>query len=107
LMKAAAELDATEYVRPVKGLFADTLPAHRDEVGAIALLHVDGDWYQSTLDILENFYELVSPGGIIQIDDYGYWEGCKKAVKKFEQNSKLKLEPIPIDGTGVWLKKSH
>lgn len=107
LMKAAAELNAAEYVRPVKGLFADTLPAHREAVGVIALLHVDGDWYQSTLDILENFYELVSPGGIIQIDDYGYWEGCRKAVKTFEQNSRLQLEPTPIDGTGVWLKKCH
>jgi hypothetical protein len=106
LMKAAAELDATEYVRPVKGLFADTLPAHRDEVGAIALLHVDGDWYQSTLDILENFYEMVSPGGIIQIDDYGYWEGCRKAVKEFEQKRGFQLDLIPIDGTGVWLEKS-
>jgi hypothetical protein len=106
LMKAAAELDATEYVRPVKGLFADTLPAHRKAVGAIALLHVDGDWYQSTLDILENFYEMVSPGGIIQIDDYGYWEGCRKAVKEFEQKRGFQLDLIPIDGTGVWLEKS-
>ena len=105
LMKAAAELDATEYVRPVKGLFADTLPAHRDEVSAIALLHVDGDWYQSTLDILENLYELVSPGGIIQIDDYGYWEGCRKAVEEFEQRSGLKLEKNPVDETGIWLRK--
>ncbi len=107
LLRAAEELGAADLVRPVKGLFADTLPAHRDQIDSIALLHVDGDWYQSTLDILENCYDLVAPGGIIQIDDYGYWQGCQKAVGTFERAQGIQFELTPIDATGVWLKKGH
>ncbi len=49
----------------------------------IALLRLDTDWYESTKYELDTFYEYVSPGGIIIIDDYGHWKGCKKAVDEF------------------------
>ena len=54
----------------VKGLFQDTLP--HSEIQHIALLHLDGDWYDSTRVCLEQLYDKVSPGGVIQIDDYGH-----------------------------------
>lgn len=107
LMKAVMELGAEKHVRPVKGLFADTLPLFRDEIGTIALLHVDGDWYQSTMDVLDNYYDLVVPGGIIQIDDYGYWQGCQKALETFERKRGIQLKLTSIDETGVWLEKCH
>ncbi len=43
--------------------------------------------------------------GFIQIDDYGHWEGCKKAVKEFEASRNTCFKIFPIDGTGVWFKK--
>jgi len=67
--------------RLVKGMFQETLPM--TDTGDIGLLHLDGDWYESTRTCLENLWDRVSEGGIVQIDDYGEWQGCKKAVDEF------------------------
>jgi hypothetical protein len=66
---------------------------------------MDGDWYQSTLDILENLYDSVVAGGRIQIDDYGHWEGCRRAVHDFEAARGLSLKLNRIDYGGVWFVK--
>lgn len=73
--------------RLIKGLFQDTLSTLK--IGRIAVLHLDGDWYESTKCGLENLYDRVSPGGFIQIDDYGHWAGCRKAVNEFFQSRVL------------------
>jgi len=99
------QLNVSDVVTPVQGLFADTLPLRKDDIGPIALLHADSDWYQSTTDILHHLYDRVVPGGFIQIDDYGHWEGCKKAVHDFERSRKLTLELKMLDYAGVWLRK--
>ena len=69
-------------VTVVKGDFADTLadlPTKK-----VALLHTDSDWYKSTLMTLDLVFDrVVRPGGLIQIDDYGYWGGCRTAVDEF------------------------
>ena len=105
LREVCAKLGVDQIVRPVKGLFADTLPALRAEIGPIALLHMDGDWYSSTRDILQNLFDNVVSGGRIQIDDYGYWEGCARAVKEFERERGIEFHLKGIDGTGVWMVK--
>ena len=64
-----------------EGLFAATLP--KAEVGPVAVLRLDGDWYSSTLQCLEKFWDRVLPGGLVLIDDYYAWEGCTKAVHAF------------------------
>lgn len=92
-------------VVPIPGLFAETLPEHQFSMGEIALLHADGDWYESTLDILNHLYDSVVLNGIIQIDDYGFWEGCQQAVHDFSQRRCLLLPLRRIDDTGVWLRK--
>lgn len=71
-------LERTSFVQ---GLFQDTLP--RTATGPISVLHLDGDWYDSVMVCLERLYDQVSPGGIIQVDDYGYWAGARKAVDDF------------------------
>jgi hypothetical protein len=70
----------------------------------IAILRLDTDWYESTAFELKHFYDKVVPGGVIIIDDYGHWMGCRRAVDEF-----LLLHPeiklTKIDYTGVyWLK---
>lgn len=62
----------------VEGLVEDTLPARRPE--AIALLHLDTDWYQSTLHELTHLYPRLSPGGVLIIDDYGHWKVCAELL---------------------------
>lgn len=107
VLRAAADLGAEDVVLPVKGLFADTLPRMRSEMGSLCLLHLDGDWYESTRDILVNLFDLIVSDGYLQVDDYGYWDGCKRAVHEFEASRGLNFSVNPIDATGVWFRKSN
>ncbi|HXD78100.1 MAG TPA: TylF/MycF/NovP-related O-methyltransferase [Puia sp.] len=66
----------------IKGWFSETLPT-ATLPGRIALLRLDGDWYESTMDCLTNLYPRVAPKGVIIIDDYFTWEGCSKAVHDY------------------------
>jgi len=97
-----SRLGVADLVKTVKGYFQDTLPKMRSWVGMISLLHIDGDWYDSTKTILENFYDKVGNNCFIQIDDYGYWEGCRQAVTEFENQRQIKFNFNGIDDTGVW-----
>jgi O-methyltransferase len=106
LMRIADDLGVKELIRPVKGLFQETLPRIKSEIGPIALLHLDGDWYDSTKAILENLYEQTEISAYMQIDDYGYWDGCRKAVEEFEAGVGARFAINMIDGTGVWFMKS-
>ena len=92
------KLGIHENVMMVPGLFQDTLP--RCEARSIAILHVDGDWYESVKATLENLYDRVSPGGIIQLDDYGHWAGARRAVDEFirERNISQSLRYIDFSG---------
>ena len=100
-------LNVSDIVEPVKGYFQETLPHTKNQIGPVALLHMDGDWYDSTKVILANLYDHVISDGFIQVDDYGHWDGCKKAVKEFEASRNTCFKIFPIDGTGVWFKKTE
>lgn len=63
----------------VKGLFEETL--HVAE--PVALAHLDGDWYSSVLTCLKQIEPHLIPGGILVIDDYYDWSGCRKAVEEY------------------------
>jgi O-methyltransferase len=69
----------------------------------IAVLRLDTDWYESTKYELEHFYPLVSEGGVIIIDDYGHWKGCRKAVDEFIADKDITL--TRVDYTGVYFVK--
>jgi hypothetical protein len=84
--------------RFVKGLFQDTLP--RAEVEKIAVLHIDGDWYESVKVCLENLYDKTVSGGVIQIDDYGFWKGACKAVEEFLAGRSIHVELKRLDYSG-------
>lgn len=96
-------LGILEGTRMLKGLFQETLPAA--EVGAVAVLHVDGDWYESVLVCLEQLYDRVSPGGVIQFDDYGHWEGARKAVDEFLDRRSIRAPLRRLDYTARALVK--
>ena len=72
---------------------------------AIAVLRLDTDWYDLTKFEIEHFEPNVSLSGIIIIDDYGHWQGCKKAVDEFI-STKPHLLLQHIDYTGVYWVKS-
>jgi O-methyltransferase len=72
----------------VKGFFSETLPGFRPPQ-PIRILRLDGDWYDSTMQCLENLYPHVAQNGLIIIDDYYLWEGCTRAVHDFLSANKL------------------
>ena len=83
----------------VPGYFEDTMP--NIAVNQLALLRLDGDMYQSTMDVLENLYFKVSKGGFVVIDDYGL-NGARQAVTDFLEANKLSPSIKTIDSTGVF-----
>jgi O-methyltransferase len=74
--------------RVIRGWFDDTVPAWAQEQRSIAVLRLDGDWYDSTMVCLQNLFPLVVPGGVVIIDDYFVWEGCARAVHDYLSTTK-------------------
>jgi hypothetical protein len=88
----------------VKGFFKDSLPTI--PIKEIAVLRVDGDMYDSTLDILENLYPKVSIGGYVIIDDFGAFHGCDEAVIEYRKKHNID-EPFYKQGFyGIYWKKT-
>jgi O-methyltransferase len=83
-----------------QGWFQDTLPVARSQIGPIALLRVDGDWYESTLVVLDHLFDLVIPRGVVVIDDYGEFEGCRRATDEFLARRAPRAYLHHIDYTG-------
>jgi predicted O-methyltransferase YrrM len=103
-----ANIDKTNYTN-IEYHVGDILKTDVSNIpGEISLLRLDTDWYESTKFELKNFYPLVSPGGIVIIDDYGHWKGCRKAVDDFlstEGGKGKEIEINKIDYTGIWWQK--
>jgi O-methyltransferase len=85
----------------VKGWFEDTFSKTLDEVGQVAVLHVDSDWYEPVKLTLESFYPQISPGGFVAIDDYRVWPGTKKAVDEFRETNHI---DAPLERSHFWRK---
>jgi O-methyltransferase len=105
LREIAEDLGVWDRIVPVEGLFQETLLRTRGRIGEIALLHMDGDWYESTKVILDSLYDSVAAGGYVQVDDYGCWEGCRQALDEFEQAKLLVLSKTSIDSSGICFSK--
>ena len=84
--------------RLVKGLFQETL--RQGKPASIVLLHLDCDWYESVKTCLEQLYHQVSPGGIIQFDDYGHWAGARNAVDEFFRERAIPASLHALDYSG-------
>ena len=82
----------------IVGKVEDTLPQQLPD--QIAVLRLDTDWYESTRCELEHLFPRVVDGGVLIIDDYGHWEGCRRAVDEYIQGHQLKLFLHRIDYTG-------
>ena len=83
-------------VKFIKGFFKDTMPKLKDEIDVISILRIDGDMYESTMQVLENLYDKVSVGGYIIADDYGL-PGAKIAIDEFRENYNIKNPIIRIN----------
>jgi O-methyltransferase len=87
-----------ERIHIVKGPVEDTIPAHAPE--ALALLRLDTDWYESTRHELHELYPRLAEGGVLVIDDYGHWEGARRAVDEYFSEHAPPVLLNRIDYTG-------
>lgn len=86
-----------ERIRLVRGPVEETLPEHAPD--ELALLRLDTDWYESTRHELEHLYPVLTPGGVLIIDDFGHWDGARRAVEEyFTSHPPLLLNRIDYSG---------
>lgn len=94
-----ANLALTRYpadrLRFVRGKVEETLPHTKPT--QISILRLDTDWYESTKVEMELLFPLLSPGGIIILDDYGHWKGSRKAVDEYFAARKLNVYLSRLD----------
>lgn len=85
-------------LRFVVGPVESTIPIQAPE--QIALLRLDTDWYESTCHELTHLLPKLVPGGILIVDDYGHWEGCRRAVDEYFEANQVPMFLNRIDYTG-------
>jgi O-methyltransferase len=92
-----------DRVRFLKGWFRDTLPSA--PIAQLALLRLDGDLYESTMDTLDALYDRVAPGGFVIVDDFGAVDQCRRAIEAFRHRHAISAPITAIDWTGVYWRK--
>lgn len=95
-----------QRVRFLKGWFKDTLPSAPIE--KLALIRLDGDYYESTMDGLTNLYDKLAVGGFVIIDDYGEdaWTNCRQAVDRFREQRAIRDPLIAVDSKCYWWRRT-
>lgn len=93
---------STDHVRFLEGFFGESLPTA--DCKSLALLRMDGDMYESTIDILANLYHKVSGGGVIIVDDWGI-PACQQAVRDFLGENEAIVDFHKIDESSVYFYK--
>ncbi|GAB2946227.1 hypothetical protein GCM10023080_000850 [Streptomyces pseudoechinosporeus] len=91
-----------DRVHFVQGLVEDTIPAAAPE--RISILRLDTDWYASTRHELEYLYPRLVSGGVLLIDDYGWWQGSKCAVDEFLEKTGARLLLLRMDEGRIAVK---
>jgi O-methyltransferase len=94
-----------DRVRFLEGWFCDTLPDA--PIDSLAVLRLDGDLYQSTMDALVALEPKVSPGGFVIVDDYGGWQSCRAAVDEYRTTRGIDAPIETVDWTGAWWRKGE
>lgn len=92
-----------DQVMFLKGWFRDSLPDA--PIKSLAVMRLDGDLYESTMDALVNLYGRLSPGGFVIIDDYQV-PACRQAVHDFRNREDIADPIVPIDWAGVYWRRS-
>ena len=89
-----------EQVRFLKGWFKDMLPSA--PIDQLAVLRLDGDLYESTIQALEALYGKVSAGGYVVVDDYRTVEGCHDVINDFRRDHGVTAPVTDIDYASVY-----
>jgi O-methyltransferase len=93
-----------EQVCFLKGWFKDTLPTA--PFSQLAVIRLDGDMYQSTMDGLTHLYPKLSVGGYLIVDDFGAVQGCRQAVEDYRKSNGINETIKQIDWGGVFWQRN-
>jgi len=93
-----------DHVRFLKGLFSETLP--KASIKHLAVIRLDADMYESTMDAMVALYPKLSPGGYLIVDDYGYLPACRQAISDYREANQIGDKIHTIDWTGVYWQRS-
>lgn len=96
----AMRLSGVPRYRITKGWFDRTLPGFVPP-SPIAILRLDGDWYESTMTSLESLHKYLAPGGIVVVDDYYAWDGCSRAIHDFLSRTQSTARITQVHGICV------
>lgn len=88
-----------------KGWFQDTIPTFSGKIEKVALLRLDGDWYDSTKVCLEGLFDRVVRDGFVIIDDYGMFAGCRQAADDFFRKRRIAPRLEYSDSQCVYFRK--
>ncbi|MFE7748026.1 TylF/MycF/NovP-related O-methyltransferase [Streptomyces sp. NPDC057428] len=91
-----------DRVHYVQGKVEDTVPGQAPE--RISVLRLDTDWYASTKHELKHLYGRLVSGGVLLIDDYGYWQGSRQAVDEFLEETGEQLLLLRMDEGRIAVK---
>jgi O-methyltransferase len=92
-----------EQVMFLQGWFRDTLPIAPIE--KLAILRLDGDLYESTMDAFSALYDRVSVGGFVIVGDFGVFPNCRAAVVDFRRERGISDRIYDIDGSGIFWQR--
>lgn len=102
LDEVRSNMETTSYKKSkthyVVGKVEDTIPATVPD--KISLLRLDTDWYESTRHEMEHLYPRLADGGVLIIDDYGHWEGARRAVDEYFDQHGIHMMLNRLDYTG-------
>lgn len=98
LEKISSMLGVESYIEPIKGYYEDTLPKYPYTTRKICFAHVDCDWFDSIKIVLNHLLPALTIKNYIQIDDFGYWDGVRKATEEAFSLHRVAAESFDIDG---------
>lgn len=93
-----------DLVHLIKGKVEDTLNERSSLPETVSILRLDTDWYESTRHELVCFFPRLSVGGVLIVDDYGYWAGSKKATDEYLSTAHGGSFLVPVDDSRLMLK---
>lgn len=103
--ETAMKLAGITNYQPVCGWFSETLPKFNINE-EIAILRLDGDWYDSIIECLNYLYPAVAKGGLIILDDYYVWNGCSKAVHQYLSSNNIPDRIYQLDNNNCYIVKT-
>ncbi len=99
LEEVTQNLRSTGYpkdkIHLIKGRVEATLPGEAPE--SISILRLDTDWYESSKHELVHLYPRMQKGGVLILDDYGFWQGCRQATDEYFKENNIAVHLVRVD----------